>query len=561
MRRLLAGEIADYVLEKRYLRKDGSSVWSLTSVTLRRDSAGKPQQFIGVIEDITPRKQVEKELLESEERFRTLADNISQFAWMADAKGWIFWYNRRWYDYTGTTFEEMQGWGWRKVHHPDHVERVVARIQHSWDTGQVWEDLFPLRGKDGEYRWFLSRALPIHDDEGNVVQWFGTNTDVTEQRAAEEALKEADRRKDEFLATLAHELRNPLAPIRNALQILKVEQQDRQVVEDLRKMMERQIDQMVRLVDDLLDVSRITRNRLELRKERVALSSVIESAIETSRPLIEAGGHELEVDVSAEPIPLNADLTRLAQVFSNLLNNAAKYTDPGGRIGVSAVRQGLRVVVTVRDSGVGIPTDMLPKVFEMFTQVDPNRDRSHGGLGIGLTLVKRLVEMHGGSIEAKSAGLGSGSEFVVRLPVIEESVMKGDNAMPDTANNSATARRILVVDDNIDAAKTLALLLKLMGHQTHTAHDGEEAVAAAERIRPELMLLDIGLPKMNGYEVCRAIRQQPWGQGIRMFAVTGWGQDEDRQKSTEAGFDGHLVKPVAPDALRSLMADLAPHSV
>jgi PAS domain S-box-containing protein len=366
------------------------------------------------------RREAGQSLRDSEERFRTLADNMSQFAWMADAKGWIFWYNRRWYDYTGTTLEEMQGWGWMKVHHPDHVDRVVQRIQHSWDTGEVWEDTFPLRGKDGAYRWFLSRAIPIRDAEGRVLRWFGTNTDITEQRAAEQALKEAEHRKDEFLAMLAHELRNPLAPIRNSLHILRLAGTDNVAALRVHEMMERQVNHMVRLVDDLMEVSRITRGKIELRKEQVELAAVVRSAVDTSKPLIDTARHQLAISLPAEPLILEADPVRLAQVLANLLNNAAKYTDDGGQIWLTARREGANVVVSVRDTGMGIPADMLQKVFDLFTQVDRTYNRAQGGLGIGLTLVRSLVSKHGGSIEVKSDGPGKGSEFVVRLPLSAE---------------------------------------------------------------------------------------------------------------------------------------------
>jgi PAS domain S-box-containing protein len=502
------------------------------------------------------RARAEAALRASEERFRTLADNISQFAWMADEKGWIFWYNRRWYEYTGTTLEQMQGWGWKAVHHPDHVDRVVQRIQHSWDAGELWEDTFPLRGTDGTYRWFLSRAVPIRDDEGRIFRWFGTNTDITEQRALEQALKEADRKKDEFLATLAHELRNPLAPLRTGLQLMKLARTDANAVEQARTMMERQLGQMVRLIDDLLDLSRISQGKIALQMARVPLATAVRTAVETSRPLIEASGHDLILDVADEPIYVNGDETRLAQVFANLLNNAAKFTERGGHIRLTVTRQGGDAVVSVEDDGVGIPAHLLPQVFDMFMQVDRSLEKSHGGLGIGLNIVKRLVVMHGGSVEAHSGGHGTGSRFIVRLPVVLTlaSDEPGDEA--DELAQPAARRRILVVDDNRDAALSLAMLLRIMGNDTQTAHDGLEAVAVAAAYRPDVVLLDIGMPKVNGYEVARRIRQEPWGKTIVLVAVTGWGQAEDRRRSHEAGFNLHIVKPIEPEALEKLLAGL-----
>jgi PAS domain S-box-containing protein len=505
------------------------------------------------------RREANEALRTSEERFRTLADNMSQFAWMADAQGWIFWYNRRWYEYTGTTLEEMQGWGWKKVHHPEHVDRVVKRIQHSWDTGEAWEDTFPLRGKDGTYRWFLSRAIPIRDAQGRVLRWFGTNTDVTAQRAAEEALKEADRRKDEFLATLAHELRNPLAPIRNSLHILRLAGSDSGAAEGVRAMLERQVNHMVRLVDDLMEVSRITRGKIELRKEPVELAAVVRSAVETSRPLIEAARHQLAISLPAEPLLLDADPVRLAQVLANLLNNAAKYTEEEGQIWLTARREGADAVVSVRDTGMGIPAEMLRKVFDLFTQVDRNYSRAQGGLGIGLTLVRSLVDKHGGSVEVKSDGPGRGSESVVRLPLRkEEGGRRKEESTPSDSSfllpNSSL--KMLVVDDNRDAADSLGLLLKLLGAEVLTVHDGSAALEALRTYQPSVVLLDIGMPGMDGYEVARRARRQPEGRDVTLIALTGWGQEEDRRQSKEAGIDYHLVKPVDLDALQTLLAAL-----
>ena len=372
-------------------------------------------------------------------------------------------------------------------------------------------------------------------------------------------LKEADRRKDEFLATLAHELRNPLAPIRNGLQVLRLAGQENGVVGEARSMMERQLSQMVRLVDDLLDVSRITRNKLDLKKQQVELAAVVQSAVETSHPLIDSAEHELSVTLPPKVVHVYADLTRLAQVFSNLLNNAAKYTEPRGRIELTAELQGAEVVVTVRDNGLGIPAEALPKLFQMFSQVDRNMERAQGGLGIGLTLVRRLVEMHGGTVEAHSEGPGKGSEFVVRLPALmSDAVTSGTTAMDSGPAAVSTKRRILIVDDNQDSAMSLGMMLKLLGNETRTAHDGLAAVETAEQFRPDIILLDIGLPKLNGYEACRRIREQLWSQGMVIVALTGWGQDEDRRRSHDAGFDHHLVKPVEIAALQGILQSASP---
>jgi CheY-like chemotaxis protein/two-component sensor histidine kinase len=318
-------------------------------------------------------------------------------------------------------------------------------------------------------------------------------------------------------------------------------------------MMERQLGQMVRLIDDLLDVSRISRNRLELRRETVELATVLRSAVETSRPLLEQSHHTLTLDIPAEPIPVDADVTRLAQVFSNLLNNAAKYTSPGGRIQLAVERRDDRVMVSVSDNGVGIPADMLERIFDMFTQVDHSLEKSHGGLGIGLTLVQRLVEMHGGTVTAFSDGHASGSRFVVELPVARPP-LPGGGGEGAGAEEQGTPHRILVVDDNRDSAQMLARMLGILGNNTEVAHDGQEALRLAGEFRPDVILLDIGMPKMNGYDVARRIREEEWGRDMVLIALTGWGQEEDRRRSQEAGFDHHLLKPVEPGVLKELLA-------
>jgi signal transduction histidine kinase/ActR/RegA family two-component response regulator len=374
-------------------------------------------------------------------------------------------------------------------------------------------------------------------------------------------LRDTDRRKDEFLATLAHELRNPLAPIRNGLHIMRLMAGDEAAVAQARTMMERQLIQMVRLIDDLLDVSRITRGKLDLRKERVELANVLSSAVETARPLIEAAGHELTVQSPDEPIYVDADPMRLAQVFANLLNNAAKYMDRGGHIWLTAElrrRAGLRpeAIVTVRDAGVGIPKEALPRIFEMFAQIDQSLEKSQGGLGIGLTLVKRLVEMHGGSVEAHSEGPGKGSRFIARLPVVETG-----NALHPTAGENGIAEnhlqcRILVADDNRDAAESMGTMMRHLGHEVRIVHDGVQAVIEAAEFRPDIILLDIGMPRLNGYDAAQRIRAQAWGNDMILVALTGWGQDEDKRLAADAGFNQHFTKPVNLADITNLVANL-----
>jgi signal transduction histidine kinase/CheY-like chemotaxis protein len=380
-------------------------------------------------------------------------------------------------------------------------------------------------------------------------------------RASQEELQEAARRKDEFLAVLAHELRNPLAPLRNALEILRLADGEGAAGKDqeLKAMMHRQVRYLVRLVDDLLEVSRITRGKLQLRKEWVELIQVVESALETSRSFMEAAGHQLVVTLPPDPIRLDADPIRLAQVLANLLNNAAKYTDPGGHIDLTAERQGNEVVVQVRDNGIGIPAEMLPRIFDLFTQVDLLSGRAQGGLGIGLTVVRSLVQLHGGAVAAHSAGLGKGSVFTVRLPVGREPRPNRQAERPSEAcrQSGALSRgRVLIVDDNRDAAESLGILLNIMGSEVRVVYDGATALEAMSSFQPAVVLLDIGMPGMDGYQVARRVRQQPVLNEVTLIALTGWGQEEDRRHCREAGIDHHLIKPVDIETLEALLASL-----
>jgi PAS domain S-box-containing protein len=550
-------QTGDLQVEFRIRRPDGQLRWLAGKGGLVRDEDGHPARLIGVNFDITERMLAEQALRDSEERFRSLADSMPQFVWTARPDGTITFINQQWVTYSGITLEQSNESGMvRKVVHPDDAERTFTRWAECLATGKPHEVQSRYRRhSDGAYRWFLTRAVPFRDAEGRIREWFGTATDIDEQKQAEEALREADRRKDEFLATLAHELRNPLSPMSNAVQLMRQPGVDPAVAARAMGILERQLAHMVRLIDDLLDINRISRNKLELRKERIELAAAIQAALETSRPLIEASGHELTVSLSDEPVYLDADLTRLGQVFSNLLTNAAKYTDRGGHIRLTAERHGDEVVVAIADTGIGIAAEHLPRLFEMFSQLTPALQRSQGGLGIGLTLVRGLVEMHGGSVEARSEGMGKGSEFVVRLPVL---AAPAATAQPprhaDTAGRAGC--RILVVDDLRDAAESLALMLTVWGHETRIAHDGPAAVEAAAAFRPAVILLDIGLPLLNGYEVARRIRAQPWGEQMVIIALTGWGQEEDRRRALEGGCNHHLTKPVDPAVLAELLATI-----
>ena len=414
--------VAEAVMDIRFRHRDGHEIWTLMAARPVHDSSGR---FVGALDlftDITERRRAEEALRESEERFRTLADNIAQLAWMADESGSVFWFNRRWFDYTGGSIEEMRGTGWQRALHPDDVDAVVDRLRRSLETGVSWEDTVQLRRKDGTHRWFLSRALPIRDERGRITRWLATHTDVTEQRRAEDALVAADRSKDEFLAILAHELRNPIAPILMAVKLLQMVGPSEARVQKLQDTILRQTLQLSKLVDDLLDVGRIITGKLRIEKKRAELNATIRQAVETSAPLIERRHHTLQVVLSDVPIYLDVDAARIVQVLSNLLNNAAKYMQEGGRIHIEASERGGMAVIKVRDEGVGLSQEMLERVFHRFVQAETSADRAHGGLGIGLSLVKAVVDLHGGTVEARSEGIGKGSEFTVRLPAVPMTV-------------------------------------------------------------------------------------------------------------------------------------------
>ena len=666
------------------------------------------------------RARAERQVVRSEERFRTLVTATSQVVWGSTPEGEVNEASPTWIEYTGQMNGEWRGWGWIEAVHPDDREPTATAWRDALAARTLVDVDYRLRRHDGEYRWATVRGAPLLDADGRVREWIGTITDIHERRTAEarlrllyavseatreaidpiavmaattrllgehlvvtrcayadveadndrvtvrhdwtvpgaasvvgeysldqfgsrtaaelrggrtlvvrdvdremtqadgarmfdalgikavvacplvkagrlvalmavhqsaprnwtahevalveqvvercwahiervraaEALREADRRKDAFLATLAHELRNPLAPIRTGLQVMKMSGDDGEASERSRHMMERQVEHMVRLVDDLMDVSRITRDKVELRRERVQLTAVLGKAVETSRPLLDGMGHTVTLTLPAHPVVVDADPTRLAQVFANLLNNAAKYSERNGHVRLSVEREGGDAVVAVQDSGIGIAADQLHRIFEMFTQVDQSLEKTQGGLGIGLTLVKRLVEMHGGRVEAQSEGPGRGSRFVVRLPVVVQAPVPA-HAGKQEPPAATSSLRILVVDDNRDGADSLAEMLNIFGHDIRTAYDGEAAVAAAREFRPDVILLDLGLPKLNGYEACRRIRAQQNGTPAVVIAQTGWGSDEDRQRTTAAGFDHHMVKPVDPSALLELLAGMS----
>ncbi|WP_373048981.1 ATP-binding protein [Vulgatibacter sp.] len=495
-----------------------------------------------------------------------LADNIAQLAWIADESGWIYWYNRRWLEYTGMGFEEMQGWGWRKVHHPDHVNRVEQRYRTCIESGDAWEDTFPLRRHDGTYRWFLSRAKPIHDESGKVLRWFGTNTDVTRQRETEEALRqsehrfrelaqalrEADRRKDEFIAVLSHELRNPLAPIRNGLYVIQ-RAPGTEKAERALGIIDRQVSHMAHLIDDLLDLTRISRGKIQLKVDRLELGELVQRIVEDHRDVFDRAGTSLDLVLPDDPIWTSGDANRLTQILGNILQNAARFTGSGGSTTVSLARgaEGWSEI-RVADTGQGIAPELLPHLFEPFVQADTTLDRRSGGLGLGLALVKGLVEMHGGEVSAESPGVGQGAAFVLRLRVESPGAVEGEPLV--AATNQPIPRRILLIEDNVDAAETLRDVLDFEGHQVALTHSGVEGIACAREFRPEVILCDLGLPGMDGFQVATAIRGDPELRDVVLAALSGYALPEDVEKAKQAGFDEHMSKPPDLEALKQLLA-------
>lgn len=541
-------------------------------------SMGGGYSHLAVTRDITMRVAVERQLQESQTRLRRTAEAAARaaeanakfraffeqgtnFAGVLSLDGTVVEANRLCLEACGFTREEVIGrpfWecGWWS-RSPELKTMIRSACMHA-AAGQIFRTETPYFVATGEERIIDLILAPVTDEAERVLFLAASGTDVTSRRQMEDSLRAADRKKDEFIALLAHELRNPLAPIRNGLQILRLGGEDAATADRARAMMDRQLSHMVRLIDDLLDVSRINRKRMELRRARVLLTDIVNSAVETARPLIDAEHHELTVSLPPAPIYLDADLTRLAQVFSNLLTNSAKYTERGGRIWLTARQTDGRVAIRVRDTGIGIPVESLATIFDMFAQLDRPMERATGGLGIGLALVKGLVEMHGGTVTAESAGQGQGSTFTVTLPVLaapESLEPPGPSSHPVP---SVQRRRILVVDDNRDGADSLAMMLRLLGNDVAIANDGLEAIDRAEELRPHVIFMDLGMPALDGYEATRRIRERPWGGAVTIIALTGWGQESDRARSQAAGCNGHFVKPVSLSDLQRLLATVAP---
>ena len=506
------------------------------------------RQVALLFQDITARRQGEDALRESEVRFRQIADTMPHMIWVTLPDGYHEWYNRRWYEFTGVPEGSTDGEAWNGMFHPDDQQRAWTHWRHSLATGDPYEIEYRLRHHSGEYRWVLGRALPIRDAEGSIERWFGTCTDIDAMKSAEEALKRADRQKDEFLAMLAHELRNPLAPILSATAILKARGGSDPVTQRQREVIERQAQHMARLVADLLDVSRLQRGTYALEREPLDLVQIVRDCVDDYRGTVEGQGLELVANVPATPLPVDGDRVRLGQALGNLLSNAAKFTPGDGRVVVDlrAVEAGGggQAVLSVRDSGVGIPQEALSTIWEIFVQGKQDLARSKGGLGLGLGLVKGIVEMHGGSVSATSAGEGFGAEFTLTLPILSGQPRPAAETWSDVAGRDGSGQKILLIEDNRDAGETLQALLELHGYEVQLVFNGRDGLDAAGRWKPSVVLCDLGLPGLSGHEVAEALRQDPTMQGLRLIAISGYVQPADLARSHAAGFDHHVGKPV-----------------
>lgn len=544
----------------------------VAEVTERREAQAKLRELNETLErrveertaTLLEQSKLEKaqreQLRASEEFNRSLMEGTTDAVQILDAEGRVLYANgpsRAQMEIADVAW--LQGKDWCFLWPEQAREELREAVQKAW-RGEVSSLTLARTGSNGARTWWsVSLSAVRTSGDGQELRLIAVSRDVTEAREREQSLRDSDQQKDNFIATLAHELRNPLAPIRNALTLLRLKETADPQLNWGRDVIDRQITQMTRLLEDLLDVSRITRARLTLQCEEVALAAVIEQAVEVARPSIDEAHHSFEVELPQEPITLYADSTRLAQVISNLLINAAKYTPASGKIRLSAAAVQGEVVLIVKDTGIGIAQEHLSRVFEMFSQIPTSKGRAHGGLGIGLALARGLVELHGGSLNAHSAGLDKGSEFVVRLPLRRPTVSGAVTpSKPTGVASGATATcRVLVVDDLRDNADSLGMVLQSMGHEVQVAYDGMQALSVAEQFRPHVALIDLGMPNVDGYEVCRTIRSRPWGARVLLVAQTGWGQEFDRRRTAAAGFDHHLVKPLRWDVMEGLLRKAA----
>jgi PAS domain S-box-containing protein len=568
-RQLLDGSIESYSVEKRYVRKSGGVFWSNTTVALMHHENGAPSQFIGIVEDITQRKEADA----MRNRLSAVIESSDDAIITETLDGIITSWNPGAQRVFGYSAEEVLGMPITLLFPTDQADEEPVILERLRRGERLDHYTRARRRKDGALIDVSVSASPIKDYAGRTIGASKIARDITAQKRAEEALleqnrvlqreiasreraeaalREIDERKDLFLATLAHELRNPLAPIRQAALLSDTPGATEAQKRWSHEVISRQVHHMSLLLDDLLDISRVTRGTLELRMEMTDLAAAVEAAVETARPAVDAKRHKLTVQLPAERVLFAADPLRLAQVLSNLLTNAAKYTDPGGSIALRASASEDAVTIAVADTGIGLEPNALSRVFTMFSQIKTTQDRSEGGLGIGLALSKGLLDLHGGSIEARSAGAGRGSEFIVRLPRRTITAEKRvDQRAP--SGHPVNGRRVLIADDNRDAADSLAMLLRLEGHEVKVVHDGKQALAGFHDLNPEVALLDIGMPELDGYEVARRVRQGTLGRAVTLVAVTGWGQESDKARALAAGFNHHFTKPVEPERILALL--------
>jgi PAS domain S-box-containing protein len=540
-------------------------VTSLAVRHWRPDEVSLVQEVVARLWTVILHARAIQDLHESEARFRALADNIAQLAWMTDASGGIFWYNQRWFDYTGRTLEEMQGWGWQQVHHPEHVDRVVAKFRRCIETGELWEDTFPLRGTDGSYRWFLSRAVPIRDDQGKILRWCGTNTDITDRKVAEaererllagekaarEEAEQANRVKDEFLAVLSHELRTPLNPIVGWTKLLRSNRLTPEKQRYALETIERNALLQTQLIEDLLDVSGILQGKLSLNIVPVDLAEAIGAAIGTVRLSAEVKSIQISTQFAPNLGPVLGDAGRLQQVVWNLLSNAVKFTPPGGKIEVVLDRVDTDAQITVTDTGKGIEPDFLPYVFDYFRQADSTMTRKFGGLGLGLAIVRHLLELHGGTVKSESAGEGQGATFTVRIPLMPVQPQTSPAAAGPEQSFNLSGIKVLAVDDDADARDLVVFLLENSGASVTAVSNAADALAVLTQSVPDLLLSDIGMPDTNGYLFLQQVRALPKDQGglVPAIALTAYAGEIDYQQALAAGFQRHLSKPLDPQKL------------
>ena len=544
--------------ERTYQSADGQQIPVLVSAARLHDHQDR---IVVYVTDLTQSKRAEAAFRESESRFRVLSECMPQKVWTASPDGQLDYLNQMLIEYAGLPREQLSGWGWLDLIHPDDKQAHIEDWKSSLSTGDMFEFEHRLRKHTGEYRWHLARALPIYGPNKQVAMWLGTNTDIDDQKMAVESLREEHRRKDQFLAVLAHELRNPLAPLSNAVQVFSSVRNDPARSSELLAIMQRQLRQMTRLIDDLLDLARITQGRILLRRDRTTLRSVVDVAVEAVQPMISDRRHHLTVELPRHELWLNIDAARVSQILTNLLHNAAKYTSPHGQIALIVERTPSDVLFRVRDNGPGISPEMLSKVFDLFTQAEQTLDRSHGGLGIGLTLVRTLVELHGGKVGATSDGPGKGSEFTVRLPLRNEIPAAPKKSSPASlALRTLPTLRVLVVDDVQASAKTLAMMLRALGQDAEAVFDGKSAIDRLTNEHFDMAFLDIAMPGMDGLETARQLRTHAELATLTLVALTGFGQDEDRQRSLDAGFNEHLVKPTSLELLQEIIQRAAASS-